>query len=47
MQIAPKTKEKEEAAPHREALAPSREFPFFLSRMREEFDRLLEQCSHR
>jgi HSP20 family protein len=44
-QIAQKTKEKEEAAPRGGALVPSREFPFFLSRMRDEFDRLLDRLS--
>jgi HSP20 family protein len=42
-QVAQKTKEKEEVAPRGGALAPSREFPFFLSRMRDEFDRMLER----
>ncbi len=45
-QIAQKTKEKEEVAPRGGALAPVREFPFFLSRMRDEFDRLLDRLSH-
>jgi HSP20 family protein len=44
-QIAQKTKEKEEAAPRGGALAPFREFPFFLSRMRDEFDQLLDRLS--
>ena len=43
-QIA-KTKEKESVAPRGGALAPSREFPFFLSRMRDEFDRVLDRLS--
>jgi HSP20 family protein len=42
-QIAPMTKEKEEVAPRGGALAPYREFPFFLSQMRDEFDRLLDR----
>jgi HSP20 family protein len=42
-QITQKTKQKEEATPRGEALAPYREFPFFLSRMRDEFDRLLDR----
>jgi HSP20 family protein len=44
-QIAPKAKEKEEGAPRGGALAPYREFPFFLSRMRDEFDRLIDRLS--
>jgi HSP20 family protein len=44
-QIAQKTKEKEEVAPRGGALAPFRESPFFLSRMRDEFDRLLDRLS--
>lgn len=44
-QIAQKTKEKAEPRPRGGALAPSREFPFFLSRMRDEFDRLLDRLS--
>lgn len=44
-QIAPKTKEKEAPAPRGGAMAPVREFPFFLSRMRDEFDRLLDRVS--
>lgn len=39
------TKQKEEATPRGGALAPIREFPFFLSRMRDEFDRLFERIS--
>ncbi len=46
-QIAPKAKEKEEVAPRGGVPAPSREFPFFLSRMRDEFDRLLDRLSQR
>jgi HSP20 family protein len=41
-QIAQKTKEQEEGAPGG-ALAPHREFPFFLSQMRDEFDRLFDR----
>jgi HSP20 family protein len=44
-QIAQKTKEKEEVAPRQGALAPYREFPFFLSQMRDEFDRLFDRLS--
>jgi HSP20 family protein len=44
-QVAQKTKEKEEVAPRGGALAPSREFPFFLSRMRDEFDRLIDRLA--
>jgi HSP20 family protein len=44
-QIAQKMQEKEEVAPRRGALAPLREFPFFLSRMRDEFDRLMDRLS--
>ncbi len=43
-QIA-KTTEKEEVAPRAGMLTPYREFPFFLSRMRDEFDRLLDRFS--
>jgi hypothetical protein len=46
-QITQKTKQKEEATPRGEALAPYREFPFFLSRMRDEFDRLLDRFTSR
>jgi len=46
-QIAQKMKEKEEVAPRGGSLAPLREFPFFLSRMRDEFDRLLDRLSRR
>jgi HSP20 family protein len=42
-EIATKPKEKEEVAPRGGALAPRREFPFFLSRMRDEFDRLFDR----
>jgi HSP20 family protein len=45
-QIAQKTKENEDVTPPGGALAPSREFPFFLSRMRDEVDRLLDRLSH-
>jgi HSP20 family protein len=46
-QIAQKTKEKEEVAPRPRgrALARFHEFPFFLSRIRDEFDRLLDRLS--
>jgi HSP20 family protein len=44
-QIARKTKPEEEVAPRGGALAPYREFPFFLSRMRDEFDRLFDRLS--
>jgi HSP20 family protein len=44
-QIAQKPKQKEELAPRGGALAPFREFPFFLTRMRHEFDRLLDRLS--
>ena len=44
MQIAPKTKQQEEPA-RGGTLAPRGEFPFFLGRMRDEFDRLLERFS--
>jgi len=44
-QIAEKTKQKEEVTPRGGALAPYREFPFFLSRMRDEFDRLIDRIS--
>jgi len=45
-QIAQKTKENEAPAPRAGAMAPVREFPFFLSRMRDEFDRLVDRLSH-
>jgi len=44
-QTAQKAKEKEEVAPRGGALAPYREFPFFLSRMRDVFDRLFDRFS--
>src|SRR6516225_1955511 len=44
-QIARKTKQKEEVTPRGGALAPYSEFPFFLSRMRDEFDHLLGRIS--
>lgn len=44
-QIAPQTKEKEEITPRGGAVAPYSEFPFFLSRMRDEFDRLFDRIS--
>ncbi len=44
-QTTQKTKEKGEVAPRQGALAPHREFPFFLSQMRDEFDRLFERLS--
>jgi HSP20 family protein len=44
-QIAQKTKQKEEVTPRGGALAPHREFPFFLSGMRDEFDRLFDRIS--
>jgi HSP20 family protein len=40
-----KTKKQEEPAPGRGALAPHREFPFLLSRMRDEFDRVWDRLS--
>jgi len=43
--IAQPTKQKKEAAPRAGALAPYREFPFFLSQMRDEFDRLFERIT--
>jgi HSP20 family protein len=43
--ITTKTKPKEEPAARGGALAPYSEFPFFLSRIRDEFDRLLERFS--
>jgi HSP20 family protein len=46
-QIAQQTKQKEEATPRGGALAPNRAFPFFLSRMRDEFDRLFGRISQR
>lgn len=44
-QVALKTKAKEEATPRTGALMPRREFPFFLSGMRDEFDRLFDRFS--
>jgi HSP20 family protein len=44
-QTAQKPKEKEELAPRGGALAPHREFPFFLSQMRDEFDRLFDRLA--
>jgi HSP20 family protein len=44
-QIAQKTERKEEAAPRGGALVPHRELPFFLSQMRDEFDRLFDRLS--
>lgn len=44
-QIVQKTKEKEEVAPREGALVSHREFPFILSRMRDEFDRVFERLS--
>jgi HSP20 family protein len=44
-QVAQRTKEKEEVAARQGALAPYREFPYFLSRMRDEFDRLFERLA--
>jgi HSP20 family protein len=44
-QIAQKTQQKQESAPRGGALAPYGEFPFFLSRMRDEFDRLFDRLS--
>jgi HSP20 family protein len=46
-QITPKTQPQEEAAPRGRALAPFHDFPFFLSRMRDEFDQLLNRLSSR
>jgi HSP20 family protein len=40
-----KTKQKEEGTPRGGALAPMREFPFFMSRMRDEFERWFEQIA--
>jgi hypothetical protein len=42
-QVALKTKAKEEATPRTGALMPRREFPFFLSGMRDEFDRFFDR----
>jgi len=42
-QVALKTKAKEEATPRPGALMPRREFPFFLSGMRDEFDRFFDR----
>jgi HSP20 family protein len=44
-QIAQTTKEKAEMVPRAAALAPIRELPFFLSRMRDELDRLFDRLS--
>jgi HSP20 family protein len=44
-QIAQRPKQKEEVTPRGGALAPYGEFPFFLSRMRDEFDRLFDRIS--
>jgi HSP20 family protein len=44
-EIVQKEKEREEAAPQRGALAPYREFPFFLGRMRDEFDQLFDRLA--
>ncbi len=44
-QNVPKTSQAEPAAPRRGEVTPYREFPFFLSRMRDEFDRLFERFS--
>ena len=44
-EIAKKAKHKEEPATRTRALAPFGEFPFFLSRMRDEFDRMFERLS--
>jgi hypothetical protein len=44
-QIAPKAEKKEVPAARGGALAPRIEFPFFLSRLRDEFDRLLDRFS--
>jgi HSP20 family protein len=43
-QLTQTTKQKEGPAP-RGALAPQRDFPFFLSRLRDEFDGLFERLS--
>jgi HSP20 family protein len=43
--ITKKTKPEEKPAVRGGALVPSGEFPFFLSRMRDEFDRLFERLS--
>jgi HSP20 family protein len=40
-----KAKQKEEPAARGRALAPLAEFPFYLSRMRDEFDRLFERLA--
>jgi HSP20 family protein len=39
------TKSAEVTSPRRRALSPFRDFPFFLSRMRDEFDRLFDSFS--
>jgi HSP20 family protein len=44
-QIAQKAKEKEEVAPRGGALTLFPEFPFFLSRMRDEFDQLFDRLA--
>ena len=41
----PETKSTEVAVPRRRALAPFGDFPFFLSRLRDDFDRLFEGFS--
>jgi HSP20 family protein len=41
--ITQKPEQKEKAATRERALAPYGDFPFFLSRMRDEFDRLFDQ----
>lgn len=43
--ITTKAKQKEEPTARGGALAPYSEFPFFLSRIRDEFDRMLERFS--
>jgi HSP20 family protein len=44
-QIEQKPKKREEVAPRGGPLAPVSEFPFFLSQMRDEFDRLFERLT--
>ncbi len=44
-QVPEKVKPKEEVKPSKRTLAPFGEFPFFMSRIRDEFDRLFERFS--
>jgi HSP20 family protein len=46
-QVAQTTKQKEAVTPRGGVLAPYREFPFFLSRMRDEFDRVFDRIAQR